>query len=203
MRHVSEQLPIDPDVKSLILGAQSKEHIALVIDESGSMSSSWQRETKSHIAERAMQTIVGASSPYLTEYSVVLFHNEARIVLQCCSSTLKLHAIKLKPAGGTAMAGAIQTTRTGTNATRHILLSDGHPTDSREQLWSEVAACAAAGIKIDTVAIGDADNTLMEEIARRTGGTFYRAENPQLLYQRFAQLETRAYLQLTQQKEEQ
>lgn len=98
--------------------------------------------------------------------------------------------------GGTPMGEALYTFVGAASPGDHaILMSDGQPTDDPEPA---VERCVERGLVVHTVACGSgADEALLRDIAWRTGGQFYRANEPIKLADAFLQLGRVAVAALT------
>lgn len=185
------------DVAREWAGDEGREHICLCLDHSGSMGMTMPGtlNTRQQCLAEAVQAIVGVSSEDATYYSIVAFESQARLHVDKTTNFLALCSKAwLQPAGGTNMRDGLSLAIQQAPK-RIILLSDGEPSDP-EGVYAIADTAALLGIKIDTVSIGESGDALMQEIARRTGGTWQRCSTPEALAQHFMRLETRAYLQL-------
>lgn len=89
----------------------------------------------------------------------------------------------LQATGGTAMATALYAVIGGMGAASGfrksiVLLSDGCPTEPREDVLARIAAARRYKIRINTIAFGAAheiDTSLLQQLARDTGGTYAHA----------------------------
>lgn len=81
---------------------------------------------------------------------------------------------------------ALASLQTNPASVKHmIVISDGDPTPPSNSLLN---GYVAASIKISTVAVGThgpANSSLLQDIARKTGGSYYEAKNPKVLPQIF------------------
>jgi uncharacterized protein with von Willebrand factor type A (vWA) domain len=174
-----------------------REHICLCLDHSGSMSMSMTGtlQTRLHTLAEAVGAIIGVSSPEATLFSMVAFESKATLVYDKSDNFLALCARAwLSPAGGTNMLDGLSLALQQAPK-RVILLSDGEPSNP-EGVLGMADTAAALGIKIDTVSIGESGDSLMQEIAKRSGGVWRRCETPAQLAQHFMQLESRNYLRI-------
>lgn len=175
------------------------ERVVLLVDNSGSMTEHMPAslKTRQHAAFEATLAITNASDPSVTAYALVSFESSTRLVAAMDTDYLLLQMeAGLVSAGGTAMNLGISVALQQ-DGDRVILLSDGQPTCTREELWAVVETAVSLGVRIDTISIGGADDEIMREIARRTGGVWQKPVSAEQLIQSFMKLETRARLMLT------
>lgn len=177
----------------------SQERVVLLIDNSGSMAgpfSTGQLKSSQHAAYEATLAILQCSAPNITAYGIVAFNTLPLVVQQITTNYLLLYKnASLRSDGGTAMNLGISCALQQ-NPSRIILLSDGAPTCNMEDICSIIQTAITLSTKIDTISIGGASDTIMQEIARRTAGKWQRPISPAELVQSFQKLETRNRLLL-------
>ena len=186
---IEDILPVKLDVADdLIVPAVA---VVLVLDSSGSMRNKVMGSSRSQQAV-ANDATAGAID-ILDEndlIGVVSFSNTARRVVQIGPNnqpeTTRSQIASISSSGGTNMGPAMQMAgdmlRSVDAGTKHIvLLSDGesqHP----EALPTIATELGKLGIKVSTIAVGDgADEKTMRDIARLSGGVYYRVRNPSVL----------------------
>lgn len=170
------------------------EHVNLLVDISGSMSTSFGSTTRITAAKRAVDQIVRSSSKKRTNFSLILFDHQASLEMPQTDKFIKLLMLEFNSQGGTDLLEGLKLAYEQ-EPNRIIILTDGHTCYPSECL-NFVERNLSRGIKIDTVAIGEANDNLLQKLASMTGGTFYRAESPELLEQHYNKLETQNYLRL-------
>lgn len=178
------------------------ERLVLALDNSGSMGSSMDPEdwrtgkSKLDATKDAVLTMLANSDAARTHYGVVSFESDARVVNQphYDYDAIAPSIMNIDCGGGTDMAGGLALSLR-LRPHRIVMLSDGHPNNSEAAL-SEARRAATAGIKIDTISVGDANDELMQEIARLTGGKWSRVTDLESMKKTFLNLETRKYLAL-------
>lgn len=179
--------------------AKKKEHLAIILDKSGSMSSSFSsRHIKSriHCAWEAAIAIVSSTDDVITELSVIAFDTKIFKVCEKMDSISILTVLNLFEAdGGTALGAAINA-GISIDANRLIILTDGYP-DSEAATIAAATEAAARSIKIDTIGIGESNDILLKEISKMTNGIFKHPNSPEELIQHFVQLETKNRLMIT------
>lgn len=186
---IEDILPVKLDVADdLIVPAVA---VVLVLDSSGSMRNKVMGSSRSQQAV-ANDAAAGAID-ILDEkdiVGVVSFSNTARRVVQIGPNnqpeTTRSQIASISSSGGTNMGPAMQMAgdmlRSVDAGTKHIvLLSDGesqHP----EALPAIAIELGKLGINVSTIAVGDgADEKTMRDIARLSGGVYYRVRNPSVL----------------------
>ena len=153
--------------------------IALVIDKSGSM----QENRNLEIAKEAAKASVGALKPQ-DRVLVVGFDDAPYIIVPMTRavnrSNINTKISKMHPSGGTNIRDALEMTYLEmamvSAKTKHvILLTDGH--SSYTGIDSLVREMAKARITVSTVALADADTTLLSRIANLGKGRAYLARD--------------------------
>lgn len=186
---IEDILPVKLDVADdLIVPAVA---VVLVLDSSGSM------RYKIMGSSRSQQAVANDAAAGAIEIldekdliGVVSFSNTARRVVpigpndQPEETRSKINSITSN--GGTNIAPAMNMAGEMLAAvdagTKHIvLLSDGE--SQTPELLPELAKrLGEQGIKVSTIAVGDgADEKTMREIAKNSGGVYYRVRNPSVL----------------------
>lgn len=194
----NELIPSKAQERQLLLRKnRDAERVVLCLDHSGSMASpmaTGQIKSRQHATFEAALAITNASRPETTHYGLVAFESGARTLVEITDEYMEIQGLAaLQPAGGTAMDQGISVSLQQTDGPPHriILLSDGGA-DDRDAALNVTDTAVLLGVVIDTISIGDSDDALMQEIARRTGGKWQRCEDPLALAQAFMKLETRA-----------
>ena len=173
------------------------EHVLVSIDSSISMDTHWGNSTRIDAAKVAAREMVNASDPKVTAYTITSFGSEAHLHSPRSTNYIIAHAgiMEIGNGGGTSFQAALELARKRhaiSPVHRMIALTDG-------QFWcsdSELQFFVSNHIKIDTVAIGEANDSLLMHISEFTGGKYHRAQTPEELREQLKALETRAYLQL-------
>lgn len=185
---------------------KKKERVTLLIDSSGSMGmlmdgeNSGELKTRIHATTEAILAITNVSDSELTEYGLIAFNDQPAILSPFTTDYLSLYAnCFVEPTAGTQMADGLSKA-VQQSPDRIILLSDGEPTCRLETIWSIVQTASDLNIKIDTISIGGASDTIMQEIAKRTNGKWQRPTSPEELCHSFMQLETKNRLLLDHQQ---
>jgi hypothetical protein len=172
-------------------------HIAVALDCSGSMDvpfpDGYSRETRLDCANAGFQSILTASDPTKTAYTLIAIDSCSTIVVPKTTSYTQMQTKSLKGGGGTDGSGAIRLIKE-TRPNRAIILTDGGFNDPQYALQ---LATSDPVIPIDTIAIGEAVDGFLQELSSKTGGIFKRVENKEDLKKHFILLEPRNYLQLT------
>ncbi len=159
----------------------------ILIDTSGSMTGFHEGEIKLNVVKQTVPELL--KTKHIVLYGLAQFNSDASIVCQPTPSkgTVFTTIQGLSAAGGTQMDDGINLSINMLNTIdashkRIILLSDGHPTCSHNQLVSVVKRCSGQGIKIDTIAFGDdAAEELLKWIAEVTNGVYQKANTRQQL----------------------
>lgn len=171
---------------------EQKDAVALVfvIDTSGSMANYVGTQKKIELAiagvRAGIRNLEEEDMAGIISFSA---GKKAHVIFELTSDhdTLIKRVGKLKPTGGTtAMRTAIETAgdmlKTSEAKRKHIiLLSDGKSAGARSELIETAKDVAAAQIGITTIAIGDADKELLEEVAITSGGRAVEVQNVQNL----------------------
>ena len=169
---------------------ERKDAVALVfvIDTSGSMANYVGTQRKIDLAIEAIRAGIRNLKP-ADEAGVIGFNVDSHVISQLTSDhdMLKKAVGRLKPTGGTTMmAGAINEAGDMLKAAdakrKHIvLLSDGKSDGERSEFMEIAKNIAAARIGITTIAIGDAAEALLNDIADVGGGRTVKVQNLQEL----------------------
>lgn len=167
---------------------------ALTIDCSGSMD--W-NDPKKQRADAASKFVEYLHSN--DKASVVFFTSSAQVVASMTDSKygLKDSIKKVYSSGGTDFSVAIKKAISTFDVNdikklnvnnRIILLSDGEDGGSSAALNAALDDCVDKKIKIFTVGFGSANDTFMQKIADKTGGTFFKAFSADNLVDIFAEI---------------
>ncbi len=167
--------------------------LILLVDSSGSMTGEgifWAKESARKILSMMRGRFVGvyAFSSVCTEVVPLAFLDEGDVDAACEKVD------NLVPGGGTMFSVALSTAMRELNsyALKHkyvIMLSDGRTSvDAPLILGTILPRMRRSGIKVSTVAVGDSvDEQMLQIIAKRTGGRFYRTRElsslPRMLYE--------------------
>jgi Mg-chelatase subunit ChlD len=207
--HNSNALTVATVTGPLVRGAMrpDAEHIVLLLDASGSMSASMpDGGSRTAAVIKAVGTMLNLSLPKRSCYTLLTFGQWQNYLLPergpsndfalCRQAVAKLGSWD----GATNIAPGIAEALSA-KPHRVVLLTDGEATDNEDSIMAQAAAAASAGVKIDTVAIGEAAysqraHALLKAIAERTGGTFSTAADASKLANVYKQLETSAYRML-------
>jgi Ca-activated chloride channel family protein len=186
---IEEILPVKLDVADDLIVPQVA--VVMVLDSSGSMSRKVMGSSRSQQA--VANDAAGGALEILDEkdlVGVVAFSNSARRVIGIGPNdqpeTARSSIGSITSSGGTNMAPALNMAKdmlTSVEAnTKHIvLLSDGE-SQNPESLPALAQELGQLGIKVSTIAVGDqADERGMREIAKLSGGVYYRVRNPSVL----------------------
>ncbi|MFG0298654.1 MAG: VWA domain-containing protein [Phycisphaerales bacterium JB047] len=186
---IEEILPVKLDVADDLITPQVA--VVLVLDSSGSM------RRKITGSSRSQQQIANESAAealaILDErdlIGVVSFSNNARTVVDIGTNDrpedTRSRIESIGSGGGTNIGAGLRVAQGMLNSveanTKHVvLLSDGESMNPGE-LPDLADAFGEQGIKVSTIAVGDdADEQGMRDIARRSGGVYYRVRNPSVL----------------------
>lgn len=134
------------------------------------------------------------------ETAIVLFTSNFSVAAEMTSDkeTLKLALQKMDSYGGTSFSAALNASieridsaekiTNGANKNRIILLSDGDDNDSASKRNAAIQKCKEKYIEVYTVGFGSANDTILQNIADKTGGKYYKALNAQDIVDIFAEL---------------
>ena len=134
------------------------------------------------------------------ETAIVLFTDSANTASSMTTDkeTLKLALQKMYSNGGTSFSAALNASikqiesaekiSNGANKNRIILLSDGDDNDSASRRNAAIQMCNDKYIEVYTVGFGSANDTILQNIADKTGGKYYKALNAQDIVDIFAKL---------------
>lgn len=132
------------------------------------------------------------------ETAIVLFTDSANTASSMTTDkeTLKLALQKMYSNGGTSFSAALNASikqiesaekiSNGANKNRIILLSDGDDNDSSSRRNAAIQMCNDKYIEVYTVGFGSANDTILQNIADKTGGKYYKALNAQDIVDIFA-----------------
>lgn len=121
------------------------------------------------------------------ETAIVLFTDRANTASSMTTDkeTLKLALQKMYSNGGTSFSAALNASikqiesaekiSNGANKNRIILLSDGDDNDSASSRNAAIQMCNDKYIEVYTVGFGSANDTILQNIADKTGGKYYKA----------------------------
>lgn len=166
----------------------------LAIDCSGSMA--W-NDPNSQRVEAAKQFI-----NYMNSYdkvAIVFFTSNATIELPMSSNAdeLKRALNNVKSNGGTSFSAALNTSISAFDSkdingyyvnNRIILLSDGVDEGTTSARNNAIQACIDKNIKVYTVGFGSVNDSIMERIAKETGGTYFKAFSAEDLVDIFTEI---------------
>lgn len=182
-------LPLRLDLPDQIIVPEAA--LMFVLDCSGSMGASvlGSMRTQQQVANEAAALAI-QSLDKTDLVGVISFNDTYRTVLPLGPNTAPEHAAarvrSIAPGGGTTLGPAVRAAADalagGDAKTKQIIvLSDGRSTDSEylEELGAEIALL---GIRVTTIAVGDAaDTKSLERMALAGGGAFYSVINPSML----------------------
>ena len=132
------------------------------------------------------------------ETAIVLFTDSANTASSMTTDkeTLKLALQKMYSNGGTSFSAALNASikqiesaekiSNSANKNRIILLSDGDDNDSASKRNAAIQKCNENYIEVYTVGFGSANDTILQNIADKTGGKYYKALNAQDIVDIFA-----------------
>lgn len=193
MRNRDQNPNLPAIAKKDLLPSEKREHLALVIDHSGSMSTIWQGDkSRQQAAYEATIAQLSVSSDDRTIFTLIGFDHEISLRCTAADSFSAMAVAAFQPNGGTDMALGMRVALSK-GIDRMVLLADGGT--NREEALGQAHKAKELGVKIDTIGIGDAGD-LMREIAEMTGGIYSQPKTPQELISRFVQLETSNRLML-------
>ena len=134
------------------------------------------------------------------ETAIVLFTDRANTASSMTTDkeTLKLALQKMYSNGGTSFSAALNASikqiesaekiSNGANKNRIILLSDGDDNDSASSRNAAIQMCNDKYIEVYTVGFGSANDTILQNIADKTGGKYYRAMDAADIIDIFAEI---------------
>lgn len=132
------------------------------------------------------------------ETAIVLFTDRANTAAPMTTDkeSLKLALQKMYSNGGTSFSAALNASikqidsaekiTYGANKNRIILLSDGDDGDSASRRNVAIQKCKDKFIEVYTVGFGSANDAILQNIAYKTGGKYYKAMNAQDIVDIFA-----------------
>jgi Mg-chelatase subunit ChlD len=157
--------------------------LVLLFDKSGSMSETVAGVSKIEVARQAVSE-AARLMPSTDAIGVLAFDSKVEIVSPIGVSrdegALRAALARVRPGGSTSISPALETALQllraqgrPREARRHVvLISDGRTSD--DDAARALALARAGGVQISAVAIGsNADRSLLEELARSTGGRAY------------------------------
>jgi Mg-chelatase subunit ChlD len=156
--------------------------IALVLDNSGSMSShDGCDKPKIELLKDAVGGFVNAcdfADTALALYPIPINNNEVKLTNQ--GALIILSSLSLDASGGTPMGHTLNHLIQHEPVTRAVLISDGEATDDP---WSAVYLFVKAEIPIDCIHIGNSrgGEETLQSIASRTGGKYLKFSDVQKL----------------------
>lgn len=159
--------------------------ICLVVDRSGSMDGQPMNDLKQALRDFVQDLDEG------TSLSLVAFDSGAECLVELTEdSTVLLNTVdNLYASGGTDITSGIRSgtqTLSGAGGGQVMLLL----TDGQSDIdFAAVEEAAAQGITIHTIGFGSVNDTLLQEIADRTGGQYVRADSSQELRNVYASLQ--------------
>lgn len=190
-RNLSES-PGNPNALALL-----PNHLSVCLDCSGSMLDYFpdrnSRESRLDVANAGFQSLLAASNPRETAFSLIALESPSKILVQKSTSYLTMQSKSVSGGGGTDGIGAIRLSKS-LKPTRIVILTDGEwyaPADAY-RIATELPI-----IPIDTIAIGEGNDAFLQELSRLTGGVFKRVSSKEEMKSHFVALEPRNYLQLT------
>lgn len=189
---LEDALPVQldpPQKRQMPMGA-----LAIVLDASGSMASgvSGTAMSQQQIANEASVAAVETLSR-LDQITVLSFSGSYRVVvplMPCADQAAISRRIRsIGPGGGTNMFPAIEgayreLTKSPAGVKHIVVLSDGQTMGADSSGYTLASRIFGSGVTISTVAVGDgANDTLLEGIAQRGGGRFYKVSSQKALVQ--------------------
>lgn len=182
-------LPVKLDVADdLIVPAVA---VVLVLDSSGSMRNTVMGSSRS---QQAIANDAAAGAVEVLDekdmIGVVAFSNSARKIVPIARNDhpeqTRTRIKSISSSGGTNMGPALNMARemlesVEAGAKHIVLLSDGE-SQFPEQLPKIATQLGELGVKVSTIAVGDAaDEQGMRTVAKLSGGKYYRVRNPSVL----------------------
>lgn len=166
-----------------------------IVDTSGSMGEIWDKTTRMKAAKSAMNQIIAASDSKTTQFGLITFESQSWLIHPMGTPFARLIGTDFISGGGTSLLPALELSKSQ-NPNRLIILTDGGCYDALQCLDAAKSYFAPRQIKIDTVAIGEANDEFLVQLSAITNGTFSRADTPEQLKNIFLQLEPKNYLML-------
>jgi len=172
------------------------EEIAIIlIDASGSMADHCKSGKTKMQAVKDSVPYLQARGSYV-EYGMVSFDSNAQPIQQPTTnfSAILIQLDVLQPGAATNIPSALNEglkmfMERQVEKKRMILMSDGENNEEKFNLDQRVTDCVKAGVVVDTIAFGDnADVSLLQSIATRTGGMFQKVDDPLQLEQAYQKL---------------
>ncbi len=183
---------------STIVKKELEELCIILVDVSSSMESYCENnETKLTVVKRSIPVLHAAGS--YVEYGLVAFGSQAYLIQGRTTSfqNILIQSDLLQAVGQTNIPSALKLgmeMMEDTSATkkRMILMSDGDNNCEREKMDGRIEECKKMEIIIDSIGFGkDANETLLREIAKRTGGVYQKADSPLALRKAYEKLNFR------------
>lgn len=182
-------LPVKLDLPERLVVPQTA--LIIILDSSGSMRGSvaGSSRTQQEIANQGAALAV-RSLDRTDLVGVIQFDSVADVVVPLGPHTDPEETARriqnISSGGGTnlppAMEMALEQMTAAQAKLKHvIILSDGE-SQGKSRVEALAGRFAAAGIKLSTISVGDqADDLMLQNVARLGGGTFYRVDNPMSL----------------------
>jgi Ca-activated chloride channel family protein len=182
---LEDMLPVETDSRQRLQFTRAK--LLFVIDHSGSMSEQVGGVSKQMAAMRGVAASIGELNP-LDEVAILSFDTNPTWALPFTPAGEKDRILsslsKLGDGGGTDLASAMEEAIKGFGepgpTKRHaIILTDGLTPDA--DFRGLASRLVAAGASASTIGIGEEVNeSLLKDLAQRSGGTYYRATEAQI-----------------------
>ncbi len=177
------------------LGVEAERHdptsYVFVVDDSASMEGNDPGQSRFAAISTVLAEADG-SFPFM----VYRFSNEPHVLRDMAPASEGIPSMEGAHDGGTALKAALNRVLDDHDAGRWdggahpkvVLLSDGVPTDlpAFDTLSAEMRRFVQAGIGVSTVGLGEADDALMQRIARATGGVYVKSPDAAGLTQAMA-----------------
>jgi len=171
-----------------------KDRITIIIDTSGSMEIGFDGTTRLAAANSGLQAIIAASTPRKTAYSIISLSAPSFLTIPFTNDYIKIQSRTYADGGGTDGLGAMIIAHTQAfRPSRIIILTDGEWVHKAEVL--EVITKPPI-IPTDTIAIGEAEDRFLRDVASSTGGVFTRVNTQADLKTHFIMLEPTNYLRI-------
>lgn len=168
--------------------------IVILCDVSISMETTFGKLSRVKAAERGMKSIINTSNAKNTAYALYTYDDNAHLIHPMGTPYSKFNLTELYACGNTSIYNAL-VAGMSQNPTRMILLSDGEDWNTSIRTYCE-GEIKSKSVKVDTIAIGEPNSTLMMDIANITGGVFRVAKDDDELNAIFLSFEPSNYAQL-------
>lgn len=175
---------------------EGENSIVLLLDISGSTGTAFGESTAVDV-EKALAVNVFENLAGSTRLAVVAFNTESYLISEPSTVAEKTDFVdkvsRIIDTGGTrigvGIASSIKLLKNLPGSKNIILISDGK-TQRQEEAFGAADTAKDEGIKIYTVGVGERTNQkLMQEIAQRTGGVYFRASDSSNIKLIFGDLE--------------